>query len=427
MSAIPHILNIFRKPKQAISGTYSSPVLSDYQEAQYVAFAYEHTKLAIGGDDNARCTLSVDPLEADYIYWNYVGNRATITVDNPVYPIFEGYIESVSIAQGAVKRVRSIAEMANRISVTYYAGSSAQTTMNSSATSIATYGAKEKTFDAGNKNAAGAGFAAALAGRKLADLASPPETFSPNSGSGYSVDITIKGFYHTWDWQSNEVSNTTYPALPAPNPPATSEDAITCIYRHILGANSGIAYSFASQNSSDVSGNGNGVFYNDLDLTRLTTSTVGWTRTKERKGGQTTWQYLQETVQAGDGVNRYVIGIAPTDFSTGYRKAYYLPANTDVEYTTDPQGTSRVFDVYGQPLRAWTVQPDRQIMIADSSIGRSFAGTNTKYISKVQYKAESQEVTWATELDLSLDGVLQVGNYTKSTDSLFGAPKKQFY
>lgn len=429
MSAPPHILNVYRKPREAISGSYASPTRTDGLLAQYVAFNYEHTKLAIGGDDTARCAIAIDPLESDMVYWNYVGNRVTITVDNPVRPIFEGYIESVSIAEGATKRVRSIAEMANALTITYYdSGGTTQTTPATNAASIATYGTKQKTFDAGNKNNSGSGFANAFAAMKLANISQPLESVSPNSGGGFSVEIAIKGFYHTWDWLSFEVSDTTfaYGGLAAPS---ALENAYTAIFRHLFSTNAVAISYYTNPNGSNVAGNGWGIFYNDgiiSDLPDLAFA-IPWSRTKERTGGQTLWQFLQETVQAGDGTNRWVIGINPTGFNNGYRNVYYRQANTNIDYMTDPAGTTRILDTYGSPLRAWVVQPDRQIRIVGGNVGQSFAGINTKYISKIQYKAETQEVTWYTENDNSLEGVFQIGEFTKSSDALFGSSKYQFW
>jgi len=428
MSIPRHVINIWKKPRQAIGGTSGAPVYNEGLQAQYTAYAYEHTYLAVGGADTARCTVAVTPLEGDEIYWNYVGNRVTITVDNPIAPIFEGYIESVAIADGATKRVRSIADMANAVSVTYFAGgASAQATMATDAASVAEYGTKQKTFDAGNKNASGAAFATALRNRKLADLAQPLESFAPNSGGGFSIDITMKGLYHTFDWLSFEVSNTTFAYAP-PAAPATLEDANVCVARFVLGEGL-LPDVFTNPNGSSTTGNGNGIFYNDLDASSpFITTAAGWSRTKERRGGQTASQYLQETVEAGDGTNRRVIGITSTNFSTGLRTIYYVAANTDVEYTTDPAGTSRILDTYSKPVRAWVVRPDRQIRIVNASVGRSFAGTNTKYISKVQYKSESQEIIWTTESDLTLDGTLGIGTYTKTAGSAANsAQPRQFY
>lgn len=427
-NAIPrHTVNIWRKPAQAISGTYPTSTIDDAIVGQYIATNYKHTKLAIGGDDNATFNILVDPLEADEVYWNYVGNRVQVFVDNPAVPVFEGYIESVAINQGAIKKVRSIANMANRVFVTYFdAGGSAQTTIVADTDSVAIYGGKEITYDANNKNAAGASFAATLASQKLANVSQPLETESPSTGGGFSCSIVVKGFYHTWDWVSFEVSTTAYPSPPAPVAANASTAANTVLARHIYGTTT-TAYTYLNINMSGVAGNGWGIFYNDIDASLYQTVSPGWTRTYERRGGQTLWQFIQETTEVGDGTNRYVAGITRTDFNLGYRRAYYIPASTDIEYKTDIQGTQRLLGLNGRPVRAWTVEPNALIEIATTSVGRLFQGTNTAYLSKIQYDAETQTITWATEEDLSLDGVLNVGQYTRTTGGKFGAVPKQFY
>jgi hypothetical protein len=93
MSSIPpHVATIYRKPAEAIDGTAAAPIYKDYAEAQYVVYNYEHTIVSNGGDDTAKFSLDVSPGEAEYIFWNYVGNRVAIHVDTPHEAIFEGII-----------------------------------------------------------------------------------------------------------------------------------------------------------------------------------------------------------------------------------------------------------------------------------------------------------------------------------------------
>lgn len=417
MSTTPnHILNLHLKPREAISGSAGSPLNRDRLIRPFEVVNYTHIITAMGGDDTAKMTIyGITPQDADFFQQNYVGNRASITVDNPIAPIFDGFISSVDVVSGGLLKRRSLDNMANYLSVIYSDNSgNTQTSALSNAASIAQYGYIGKVLDIGEHNASGAGIAADIASAELAKRAFPQDAVVQEAGA-FRCEITIKGWQYTLEWEAFEVANT-WGGSPLP---ATLENAWIVVLRHLIANSVLTTNSYAGFNSSNIAGNGQGLFYNDIDLSRIAQNTA-FTHSSERKGGTSRRQLLSELAIAGDGTNKWLWGITRTDLF-GKRVSYYRSQSTAVKYRTDPAGTGRVYDYFGALQRPWTVQPDCFIEIASRSIGEALRGTQAVYINKVEYDQNAQSVKWSTEEDISTRGTFQTDKFIKDTTTPFGA------
>jgi hypothetical protein len=309
--------------------------------------------------------------------------------------------------------------MANALFITYTdSGGNTQTSPVVSTDSAAIYGWKSLTFDLNEQHTSGAGIAGVMANTLLTKLSTPPVSFNPNTGGSFNLEIIVSGFYKTLDWECYEVTNT------------TSESAGTILARAVFGTASA-TISYAGYNTSTFTtggtiGHGRGRFYDDVDFS-LWQNNTAFNKTPERKGGTTILEQVQQIVEAGGaGGTQWVWGITRTDPNVNYRRVYYRPVNTDIEYQDDPAGTGRIFNQYGQYVRPWTVTPDRSIFLNSGNYGFVFSDIATgRYIKKVKYNANSQSVVWTGENDRTLSGYFRIGEVVSPRGVPFGAPKRQ--
>lgn len=409
----PHIITIYNKPREQL--TQGRNV-----RKRFLTYRYNHSISAIGGYDTASCNIAVDRIEAENLYFNFVGNDVAIHVDNPIEPIFEGYIHRVIIQAGEIRTSRSVEEMANASYVVYADNTVTPRTQVTVPTfnllSGAKYGFKSKMLEVGEQYTNGASIAAAMRNKYISRYSNPVSSTVQASGDGFSVSLEILGYYHTWTWDvfgSNNVSII---------------NAGELVFLYTMNLTPPSPSSMTGLNSSFYANNGNGVFYNDKDFTLWNTN-AGFTTTLEKRVGETHWQKILGVVEAGDGVNDWVVGITAIDQNLGYRRAYYQRANTNLEYMTTAYGDRRIYTLYGQPVPLWFVRPDRSILIRDLSATYSGIGDDprTAYIQKIDYDAESQKVSWSTKDDTSLLGFYQYDRRIKEKGRAFGAQDRLTY
>lgn len=396
----PHKLFVYQKPRQG------TDFLRTYDIANY-----KHKLTWMGNFETASCNVVVGQAEAERIFRDFIGNVVTIHVDDPMTPIFEGYINAIVYEVGSVVFRRSLDEMANRVRVTYYNADSpaAQkteiTATLSNTASQAIYGIKDANLDAGvHYDNADKTHKTALRGAVLNAMAYPQVSVSSRAGGGVLLSLEIKGLYQMWGWEIyNDTTNVTAIA---------SE-----IFRDISTATRRPANSDYLYEVTGTTG------YNGL-----ISSNSGFNQNSNSKTGQTFLQFLQSNVEAGDGTNEWTFGFTARDFnrtSTTQRRVYYRAANTAVEYTAKAlRDTGVIFDLFGRRIDPWRVTPDARIQITDVLLGYDQAGDNPSqsYVKFIDYDAESQQVSWQSSDDNTLEGVMQFRKYFKRHGTRFGAP-----
>jgi hypothetical protein len=105
----PHTLSLYQKPALGNDFLRRLPV-----------YNYRHTIAAVGGFDTASCDIAIRSREEGQQFLDqYIGNRVAFYVDNPVEPIWEGFINRMTFDAGGVQYTISLDEMTNRVTVTY--------------------------------------------------------------------------------------------------------------------------------------------------------------------------------------------------------------------------------------------------------------------------------------------------------------------
>lgn len=385
-----HTLNLYDKPKRGNT-------LFD----RFVAYNYRHKIAGMGWFDTASCDLVLPRSQAEKWIDLYLGNRVAIFVDNPVDPIWEGFVSRIMFQIGGITFTASIDNLYNRTRVTYSAPATStipqQTAAADNTASQAVYGIKEGSLEGYTIDVA-SGVATektTLRDMRLAIAAWPQvSTVVGGGGNQTTLSIEMQGFYHTLEWETHQQ------AAASVNQPNTN------IRTYVLP---GLA-------------NG-ATFFDNTDFT-LIDSNSGYTITGNERQGKTAWQKIQEYTEPGDGVNRWIAGITPTSYGGGStRKFYYQAANSNVEYTARLSDGLRVRNLYGDLVKPWTVRPDRGVRLTDVLTGWSGLGDDPRecYIEVIDYDAESQMVSWQSSDDITVEGSFQLRQFFK-TQSRFGAP-----
>ena len=432
---IQHTLNVYKKPRQAISGNAGSPVINDEQLARYRITDYKHKISAIGGYDTASCTVMCRLSEAERIFEAFVGNRVEIYGDDPVLPCWEGLINAATLQVGRVQIRRSLDKMVNSVRVLYSNASGTPTTTSTvtleNLDSIAIYGTKQATFDFGEvydiSGVPGGQLNGpeALIRSRLRELAWPVKTRQITQDRAILLTLEFIGFYHTLDWVSYENTNTS-----------------TLDIAQALGYYAVDAFTWINDlgpNHSTTPGNGNGLFYDDtIDDYLLSTILEPWVRV-ERRLGESSWQYINKLAETGvygfiDSItaktgSQLALGISGTNPNNNARHFYSKIASREEKYTIRALGDGNVRDLYGRIVPPWTVQPDGLAIIRDILIGYSLQNENDDprigYISRVDYDGNTGEVALTFGDDISIEGVLGLTEQIKSTSQRFGATKRQ--
>lgn len=320
---------------------YEKPVLGDAFITRTLATKYKHRLTAVGGSDKASATLALGRSEAEAYLATYLGNRVAVYVDNPVEPIFDGFISRMTLNAGALTFTRSLDAMYNRAAVTYSAPDVSGTAMQRTAVadntdSQAIYGIKQGEIDAGYIRGTVVTRMTALRDG-LARLRAWPQnstTFNSQGGDNYVLQIEMLGWYHALEWVSyggfNVASNITPDAW------------LTTV---VLG------------NYPNTS------FFDTTDTSLIETNSA-FTQRQQENGQKTFWQHVQQVVEAGDGATRWVAGVTNTNANTGTRRLYYRPANDDTRYTVRSDD-GRIRDAYGGIVDPWRVIPDARAAVGD--------------------------------------------------------------
>lgn len=384
-----HYLNVYQKPKQG----------NVYLDRK-VAYQYRHQITAMGWFDTASCQVAASRTEAEDALENWVGNRVAVFVDNPVAAIWEGLISRVSISVGGLVFTRSLDDMLNKVRTTrtYSATSTIIPTVSSGsslAASQAVYGIKEGNLDMNpHPGASGSsGQADTLEALALALQAWPQTSVTLRGGGNLNiVSLEMVGFQYTLEWETYQQAGS---LSRAPN---------TIITTDILPALANGATFFDNTDFSEIDSN------------------AAYTTQRISRTGSTAWQFIQSLTEPGDGVDRWVAGITPTD-NRGNRRLYYRLSNTDIEYTARADQGLRSFNQWGKYVPPWRVRPDAGIRINDVLTAWNGQGDDPRetYIESVQYDAESQAVYWQGIDDITVEGAFQLKRYFKTHGTRFGA------
>lgn len=404
--ATPH-LHIYNKPKEQ-SGSAGERIQEVYE-----AFGYRHTILAVGNFDTAECDIKVSRAESEHIFSNFVGNHVRFFMDNPVVPIWEGYISRITMETGGLTFTRSLDEMANAVFVTYDdttgVTDSKNTTIVNNTDSQAVYGVKMGSFEVGSfYTQSGSGVADNVRDKKLAQLAWPLVSVVQGGGNALRLHIECKGFFHTAEWVAPDITDT------------TSENADLAFQYAALTA----IDSFNSDTFWNTTGSGS---TSDID------ANGAFTLSRENKPNQTMAEKINKIVEAGDGANNWVWGVPATDGNNGRaangRNIYYRQANADVEYKMNVYSDPRVYTLHGRHVRNWEVRPDRGIRVTDVLPffveDTSLQDPRSAYIKSVTWNAESNQLTWQSDDDvLTWNGVFGLSKTIKRHGTRFGADRR---
>jgi len=383
MAALPHHLHIYEKPALGNSFLTRKPV-----------YNYTHTISAMGWFDTASCNLRLTDKEAEIAFESWIDNRVAVFVDNPVYPIWEGLITRVTPEFGNVVPTRSSDAMFNRSTTTYtgQGTNNVQTPAVNTTDSQAIYGIKhgnlELVFDT----------TTSTRDTTIRDFVlawqSWPQSSLQFSEAGRMVRVEMLGMYHTLDKENIRVTGVV-------------DRTLTTLITNLIGAL------------------GNGATFFDNTITSLIeTNTI--TSNENTTRGETAWQQVMKWAETGDGTNRWIAGITPTDPNTGLRAFYFRDANTAVEYTANARDGARIRNQFGGLVNAWNVLPDRTLRVNDILVGWNGMGDDPReiYIESVNYDAESQRVALTAADDVTTDGVIQAKRFAKMSGSRFGHPPR---
>lgn len=400
MTAIPHYLHIYQKPAQGSAFI-----------GKYLTVGYKHKLSAFGGCDTASCQIVCTRDDAERVFQNYVGNAVRVYVDDPASPIFDGFINRITYEVGNVVLTRSLDNMMNRTRVTFYNADSAaaqkteMTAVQNNAISQAMYMVKEGNLDAGvHYNNADKTHKTVLRNTFNRIYAYPQTSTASRSGGGVLVSIELKGWYHVWDWQ---VYENTGVGLVAPDNMVNR-----ILIRTDLNAPSNAPFIYETATTSGTS------------ATALVAANAAFNMAVKSQQGQTYLQFIQSVVEAGDGTQKWVLGITKPQFNTGTRRVYYRAANTTIKYTARAlSDTGKIFDLYGRSVDPWRVDADAGMRVTDILVGYGIQGDDPAlaYLDTIEYDAESQTVNWQSGDDATLEGSLQLRKYFKRHGQRFGA------
>jgi hypothetical protein len=373
---------------------YQKPALGNNVVNQFEAYNYKHSINAIGGFDTASCDIAIRSRdEGQQFLDQYLGNRVAIYVDNPIEPVWEGFINRMSFNGGGAAYTIGLDEMANRLAVTYTdnAGSIISSALVSDTNSQATFGIKNDRLELQAQNT-GTTAIAAIRDTSLAQRAWPKASVIPGLGSSGLLHIEMLGFYHTLNWD---------------------------VYQDATVANVTLSNYLINQLLPGVS-NGT-TFFDNTVTTGITTNALTIQRTSIR--GNTIWDRMMVIRESGDATNYYVIGITPTNFQTGVRSLYYRVFNPTIVYTARQSDGLRVRNLYGQIVPPWMVRPDNGIRISDMLIGWDGIGDNPTetWIMGVDYDANRQSVMYQGDDDLTAEGAFNFRRQNKAFGKKFGA------
>lgn len=400
MALFPHYINIYPRPKEEATAVAAGIKIAPFRRK--LAYNYQHKIVSNGWFDTMSCNLATTRIEAENIFENWLGNRVSTIVDNPLEPCWEGLITRITLGYGDLTFSRSLDDMMNKAIVTYTNSGAVfalQTATTSDLASQAIYGIKQGSIE-GKLNRGVAGTILVqmqtLRDTMLAFRAYPKTSVTSGQGSDVSLHIECQGFYYTLEWEEY-----------------TSAVAADQIASTVIGT----ALATLSNGTT---------FFNNVDLSKISANATFSKRTTSNDG-LTYWQWLQNINEAGDGTSRWIMGISPTNPSTGKRALYYRAFNNVVGYTAYMRDGLRVRNVYGGLVRPWAVVPDTAIRVNDVLTGWNSVGDDprTTYVDTISYDAEAQTVDWQGGDDPTIEGVFNLRNLYQNHNVRFGAPVRQ--
>lgn len=420
MAGIAHRISLYQRPRQGTGFV-----------AQHVASGYRHSILAMGGFDTASWNLQLSPSAAEQAFQNYMGLVVRVYVDNPLVPVWEGFINRITWRVGGLVLSRSFDGMMNRVAVSYYNTKSAAATKTEKTIEVDTvqsqniFGVKQGTLDAKlHYNNANKTHKEVLRDTRKSVASWPQISVSSGDGGDGIMEFEAKGLqYFAWDWQ-------TYTQL---DPSAGGSAILANAYRafEILTVQTTFAGgiylpangAFVYEQGADTGAVPRTGAYRDIAF-----NTAFQIQT-ESQGASTYLQFLQELVEAGDGTNRWVFGIGLPDPNGGQRNVYYRPANTNILYTCNALSDSgRLRDVNGAVIPGYLVRPDASVRINDILIGWDERGDDPRisYIQRIEYDAEANTVAWSNGDGADLENALQRSNSVKAyaANTPFAAPPR---
>lgn len=382
----PHMLVLKQKPRIGNGFLRQRP-----------AYQYRHRKIAIGGDDSASCVLYISVNEAEWWLENAVGNGVQFYADDPTYPIFDGFINRVTYSIGSAVFTQSVDDMFNRTTVDSYskaAGAIATTTAIDVTASQNIYMIKhgqlagEVDYGGTSKNA----LRSLIASR----YAYPQVSFSPGGGT-VELKIEVLGWYHVWEWQMYESTNT------------SAIDADAAILR--ITVNTSAEY---PTNAQYIYATGAGGAGNTWAAQII--ANPAFTISREATNGCTYWDRISEIATAGDTSSHWVVGITRQSAIQPTRYVYYRAAKPAVKYVqrvTNEPGILR--DIYARRVNPWWVEPDNSIQATDVLFGWAQTAYDLRatYIEAVTYDADVQTITYEGGDNITPIGVFGVNNRFK--------------
>ena len=366
--------------------------------ASYPVTGYTHRILALGGFDTASCAVTVPVNDAETFLNNFIACVVRIVVDNPLEPIWEGYLSRITYQVGATTYTRSTDQMNNRNRVTYFDANAATpqttvTTVVNNPTSQAVYGVKTGNLDAGvHYNSGDITHLTTL--RDTANLLAYPIISSATAGAGgVTIQVEMQGLYYfAYDWNQYQSTTTTLTA------------ASNLLQRITIGADKGDNASFVVEDTTAYSAT--------ADL--LITSNTSFNMTRESRTGQTFLQFIQSIVEAGDGTQQWAWGITALDPNSQTRRVYYQPAATAVSYRYKAKSdVGRVRDIHDTIVPGWKVRPDAVIQVTDVLTFWQGEGDDPRlgYIMAIDYDGETGQVSFQTGDNITMEGALGTNRY----------------
>ena len=359
MSIPTHYLHVYQRPKAGTTFLKRFPM-----------YNYQHSISNMGWFDTASCDIAVrSASEGKDILDHYLGCRVAVFVDNPITPVWEGFINRIIFNSGGASYTISLDELANRVSIVFTATGNvgSQNAPTDDTNSQAIYGIKQDQieFGADPTSASPSNQRQTLRNTILAQRAYPQSSFSQAQGQTNVAHFELLGFYHTLEWEKLFTAT------------ATTTTAASTKITTLLAA----------------LGNGS-TFFNNADTSLINTNT---TLVPDQQRGASYWELFQKIAEAGDSTNYWIIGITPTNPNTKTRALYYRQANFNTLYSARQADGLRIRSIYGKVIPAWQVVPDGVIRVSDALIGTSgnvVTDPTLTYIQSIQYDANSQRVQW---------------------------------
>jgi hypothetical protein len=389
-----HWLNLSQRPVQG-----RTPI------GRFEVFNYRHKLSSIGWHEAASFKMRLDYADMQWAFDTWLGGQAEIYVDNPVLPIFEGYVNRLTYNMGTYSHTISLDQVANRVSAVYAAPDVSGTMVQQTpqvdvAESQAVYGIKEGNLEGLIIEGTNVGVFTALVNTQALIMAFPhPSTsYSIDPNDIGTVTVELKGWHDTLNWYKYNNTATTI----------TNPQALIGEY---LAANPNPSV-FVAAAQIDIQNH------------------AGFSKSVEVRTGITGWQAIQSLQEAGDGSNAWVAGLTPRVY--GYNRLpvlYYRQASTTPKYLIRARST-KVCDVYGAVVPPYEVVPDCGVIVGDLlqfAVYGPSQNPNEFYVDAVEYDGDSQQVRFVSTDNTGAEGIYEYNRYYKRIGRKLGAGLRTAY